>query len=283
MNVGLGLPNTVPGTEARALTEWARKAEEGPYTSVGVLDRVAYDCYEPMTVLAAAAAVTSRVELVTMVVVAPLRNAVLLAKEAATVDAISRGRLTLGLAVGARTEDYESLGVPHGDRGRRFDEQLSEIRAVWEEERVGPAPGRPGGPRILVGGTSDAAFARVARHADGYVHGGGPPRAFERAARQARAAWADAGRPGEPLLWGQSYFALGEDAVRRGREYMLDYYAFTGPFAERIADGLLTTPQAVLAQVRGYAEAGCQELVMIPTVPDLDQPDRLADVLADAP
>jgi len=282
MRVGVGLPNSVPGTEASLLLEWARRADTGPFTSLGVLDRVAYDCHEPMALLAAAASVTERARLVTMVVVAPLRSTALLAKQAAFVDALSGGRLVLGLAVGARTSDYEAAGVDHRERGRRFDQQLAELRDLWESG-PGPRAAEPRGPVVLVGGGSDVSFARAARYADGYVHGGGPPRAFARAAERARAAWTDAARPGNPALWGQSYFALGdEEAVRRGSEYMLDYYAFTGPFAEKTAEGLLTTPQAVLQQVRGYAEAGCDELVLLPAVADLDQLDLLADVVAEA-
>lgn len=282
LNIGVGLPNTIPGTEPDLIGEWARRTEDGPFTSVGVLDRVRYDSLDPMASLAAVAPTTSRVRLVTMVVVGPLRNTTLLAKEAATIDALSGGRLTLGLAVGARLEDYEAAGIDPRGRGRRFAEQLAALRDAWEDPDVGPRPPQEGGPEVLVGGASDPAFARVARYADGYVHGGGPPRAFERAAQRVRSAWRDAGRPGEPRLWGQSYFALGDGAVDRGRAYMLDYYAFTGPFAERIAEGLLTSPQDVVQQIRGYAEAGCHELVLIPTVADPEQVDRLAEVVAGA-
>jgi alkanesulfonate monooxygenase SsuD/methylene tetrahydromethanopterin reductase-like flavin-dependent oxidoreductase (luciferase family) len=274
MRVGLGLPNSVPGTPGSLLLEWARRAEQGPFTSVGVVDRVAYDCHEPMATLAAAAAVTERVRLVTMVVIAPLRATGVLAKEAATLDAISGGRLTFGLGVGARVEDYVAAGVPHAGRGDRFEEQLAELRDRWEG-----GPGPKASPELLVGGSSDAAFARAARYADGYVHGGGPPRAFARAAERARAAWTDLGRPGTPALWGQSYFALEDDARDRGLSFMRDYYAFTGPFAEKIAESLLATPQDVAARVRGYAEAGCDELVLLPAVNDPEQADRLADVV----
>lgn len=278
MRVGVGLPNGIPGTEAPVLLEWARRAEDGPFTSVGVIDRVAYDCYEPMAALAAVATVTSRVRLVTMVLIGPLRTTALLAKEAAFIDALSEGRLILGLAVGARTSDYEAAGVDPRNRGRHLDHQLEDLREHWERG-PGPAPARPGGPVLLVGGTSDRGFARMARYGDGYVHGGGPPRAFARAADRARAAWADAGRPGRPQLWGQSYFALGDHVREAGRSYMRDYYGFAGPFAEKIAEGLLTTPQEVAGQVRGYAEAGCDELVLLPAVSDPEQADRLADVI----
>ena len=125
--------------------------------------------------------------------------------------------------------------------------QLIELRDYWADDRIGPKPVRRGGPELLIGGSSDIAFARAARHADGYVHGGGPPRAFAAAADRARAAWIEAGRPGKPRLWGQGYFALGKKAIDAGKEYLRHYYAFTGPFAEKVAEGLLTTPQGTFA------------------------------------
>jgi alkanesulfonate monooxygenase SsuD/methylene tetrahydromethanopterin reductase-like flavin-dependent oxidoreductase (luciferase family) len=278
MNVGVGLPNTTPGAAGDLLLEWARRADSGPFSSLAVLDRLVYDSYEPMTTLAAAAAVTERIRLVTMIVIAPLRSGALLAKEAATVDSLSGGRLTLGLAVGARLDDYEASGVEHKGRGRRFSHQLAEMRDTWEGAAIGPAPARPAGPELLVGGMSGPSFERMARYADGYAHNGGPPRAFARAAAQAGAAWRDLGRPGRPRLWGQAYFALGEED--RGDAYLRDYYAFTGPFAEKIAAANLTTPRAIRDLVRGYEDEGCDELVLLPTVSSLDQLDRLAEVLA---
>jgi alkanesulfonate monooxygenase SsuD/methylene tetrahydromethanopterin reductase-like flavin-dependent oxidoreductase (luciferase family) len=243
-----------------------------------VLDRIAYDSYEPLTTLAAAAALTKRIKLATAVVIGPLRSAGLLAKEAATVDALSGGRLTLGLAVGARIEDYEVAGVDHRSRGKRLDEQLAQIRSLWESAQFGPACARPVGPEILIGGTaSDQAFARMARYADGYIHGGGPPGIFANAASRAQAAWTDMGRPGRPRLWGQGYFAFG--ATEAGVAYLKDYYAFTGPFAERIAAGILTTPQAIKQYMRGYEDAGCDELILLPAVADVTQLEQLAEVL----
>lgn len=278
MRVGVGLPSIVPGTSAELLLEWARRAESGPFTSLGVLDRIVYDSYDPFATLAAAAAVTERIGLVTMVVIGPLRPAGTLAKQAASVDALSNGRLTLGVALGARADDYEAAGVPLRGRGDRFDEQLIALRLAFADGTVLPKSARQGGPPLLVGGLSGRSYARMARFADGYVHNGGPPRAFARVAEQARAAWSEAGRPGTPALWGQSYFALGDE--ERGAAYLRDYYAFTGPFAEKIAAANLTTPQAVIDQIRGYEEAGCDELVLLPTVPDVAQLERLADVLA---
>lgn len=279
--VGVGLPNTLEGTDGDQLLEWARRADDGPFTSVGVFDRLVYHGTDPLSTLAACAGVTEGVELVTSIVAGPLRNDALLAKRAATIDVLSSGRLTLGLALGARKEDYAAAEVDFDGRGRRFSRQLARLRDHWEGDDIGPAPTRSGGPTLLVGGDSDPTFRRVGRYGDGYIHGGGPPRLFGDRADRARAAWEEAGRPGDPALWGHGYFALGDEAAAEaGRAYLLDYYAFTGPFAERIAEGLLTTPQEVLQFVRGYADAGCDEVLLFPTVGTLEQYDRLERVIA---
>ncbi len=267
MKIGVGLPNTVPGGTGELLLEWARRADGGPFSSVAVLDRVVYDSCEPFVALAGAAGVTSRVRLATMIAIGPLRATALLAKQAASVHALSGGRVTLGLAVGARHDDYDAVGVEHRGRGARLSEQLAHLRSQGDPTM-----------EVLVGGGSGQAFARMARYADGYAHGGGPPRAFAGAAARARAAWDDLGRPGRPRLWGQGYFALGD--ADRGAAYLRDYYAFTGPFAEKIAAGNLVSARAVKDFIRGYEEAGCDELVLLPTVADLDDLDRLAEAVA---
>jgi alkanesulfonate monooxygenase SsuD/methylene tetrahydromethanopterin reductase-like flavin-dependent oxidoreductase (luciferase family) len=275
MNVGVGLPTTTPGTDGAMVLEWARRADAGPFSSLAVLDRVVYDCLDPFAALAAAAAVTARVRLATMIAIGPLRATALLAKQAASVHALSGGRLTLGLAIGARIEDYEAAGIDHRGRGGRLSEQLAYLRGGIDEDRVGPARE---GIELLVGGASGQAFSRMARYADGYAHGGGPPRAFAGAASRAQAAWRDLGRSGRPRLWGQGYFALGD--VERGNAYLRDYYAFTGPFAERVVAANLTSARAVKDFLRGYEEAGCDELVLFPTTADAAELDRLAEVVA---
>jgi alkanesulfonate monooxygenase SsuD/methylene tetrahydromethanopterin reductase-like flavin-dependent oxidoreductase (luciferase family) len=274
MNIGVGLPTTTPGASGPLVLDWARRAEAGPFSSLAVLDRVVYDSLEPFAALAAAAGATERIRLATMIAIGPLRPTALLAKQAASLHALSGGRFTLGLALGARADDYEATGVERRGRGRKLAEQLAYLRGDVDGDRVGPARD---GIQVLVGGGSGQAFARMARYADGYAHGGGPPRAFASAAGRAQAAWTDLGRPGRPLLWGQGYFALGD--VERGNDYLRDYYAFTGPFAERIVAENLTSARAVKDFVRGYEEAGCDELVLFPEVADLSELERLEEAL----
>lgn len=265
MRIGIGLPTTTPGATGEPLLEWARRADAGPFSSLAVLDRLVYDSIDPFVALGAAAAVTTRIRLATMIAIGPLRSTAMLAKQVESVHTVAGDRLTVGLGVGARLDDYAAAGADHRDRGARLSEQLAHLRTRSDVE-------------LLVGGAGGAAFARMARYAHGYAHGGGPPRAFASAAAKARAAWQDLGRPGAPLLWGQAYFALGDPA--RGTAYLRDYYAFTGPFAETIAAANLTTGRAVKDLVRGYRAEGCDELVLLPTVSDPTEVDRLAEVLS---
>src|SRR5215467_11105878 len=213
MQVGVGLPSTIPGTSGQLIYEWAIRADEAPFSCLGVLDRLVYDSFDPLITLGAVAGITRHVKLATTIIIGPLHSHALLAKAAASLDALCAGRLVLGLAVGARREDYDASGVVYRDRGKRLSEQLSSLRSIWEDNSIGPKTTLQRGPKLLVGGLSDQSYARMVRYTDGYVHGGGPPRAFSRAADKAYAAWSDAGRPGKPHLWAQGYFALGDTGV----------------------------------------------------------------------
>jgi alkanesulfonate monooxygenase SsuD/methylene tetrahydromethanopterin reductase-like flavin-dependent oxidoreductase (luciferase family) len=183
VRIGIGLPTTTPGVAGEPLLTWARRAEAGPFSTLAVLDRLVYDSVDPFVALAAAAAVTSRVRLATMIGIGPLRSAAVLAKQASSVNLVAGGRLTLGLGIGARLDDYAAAGADHRGRGARLSEQLAHLRTLDTQPPM----------EILVGGTSGAALARMARYADGYAHGGGPPKAFASAATRARAAWHDLG------------------------------------------------------------------------------------------
>lgn len=279
MDVGIGLPNAVSGTTGAELTEWARRAETRGFTRLGTIDRVRYDNYEPLTALAAAAAVTETIGLATTVLLAPLRvNAVELAKQALSVNALTGGRLTLGVGLGAREDDYEISGVELKGRGKRLDAMLERMEQVWAGDEVGPAAGRS--PGLVVGGHADASFARAARFADGWIAGGSGPDQCREGIEGVRAAWAEAGRDGEPRTMALAYFSLGDDAAQRARGYLTDYYAWLGEeVAGAIAAGAAQDPDTVEQYVAAYEETGCDELILCPCVSDPGQVDLLADAL----
>ena len=278
MDIGIGLPAGIPGASPDVVVDWARRAEAAGFASVACVDRIRYDNYEPLVSLAAAAAVTERIELVTSILIAPLREVTTLAKQVASLDVLSGGRLTLGVAIGARGDDYGFNEFSKAGRGERLAEQLEAMVELWETGEIVPSAAVRARPRLLVGGSSGPSLARMARSTDGYIHNGGPARGFARALSQAQAAWSDAGRPGQPAAWSMNYFAL-DEAADAGRAYLLDYYSFTGPYAVRIADELLTSPLGVRELVQGYADAGCEHLMLFPGVADPDQVERLAEAL----
>lgn len=278
MDIAIGLPNAVRGTTGAQLTEWARRADRRGFSSLGTIDRIAYDNYEPMVALAAAAAVTDRIGLSTSVLLGPLRgNAVALAKQALSLQALSGGRFTLGIGIGGREDDFAVSGVDLASRRRSIEAMLPRIKEVWEGDQVGP-PADP--PRLLVGGGVDASFDRAARFGDGWMAGGSPPEQFGPMREQVVAAWKAAGREGGPWTSGLAYFSLGENAEEEARAYLGDYYAFLG---EETVEYILGTAardvQTVRTYVDGFAAADCDELFFFPSSPDPDQVDLLADAV----
>jgi alkanesulfonate monooxygenase SsuD/methylene tetrahydromethanopterin reductase-like flavin-dependent oxidoreductase (luciferase family) len=111
-------------------------AEERGFTTLATIDRVAFPNHDSLIALAAAAAVTERIELLPNIFLVPTRDPVLLAKETATLASISRGRLTLGVGVGGRPDDYAVIGVDFGNRGRRLDAMLETMTKAWRSELV---------------------------------------------------------------------------------------------------------------------------------------------------
>src|SRR3954451_7852750 len=211
MKVAIGLPNAVPGTSGKQLTEWARRAEARGFSSLGTIDRIAYPNLEPLTALAAAAAVTERIGLATTVLLGPLRvNPVALAKQVASIQAISGGRMTLGIGLGGREDDYELAGVDTSTRGRELDAMLAGIREVWEGEEMGPD--HPFDPRVLVGGSVEASFDRAARFGEGWIAAGAPPDQFAEWRQGFEAAWSRSGRSEQPQNAALAYFSLGDRA-----------------------------------------------------------------------
>src|SRR3954469_8366578 len=177
MDVAIGLPNAVPGTSGANLVEWARRADARGFKSLGTIDRVVYGNYEPLTALAAAAAVTERIGLCTSVLLGPLRtNPTELAKQSLSLHALSGGRFTLGIGLGARADDYEASGVELKGRGGRPDQALERIKEGWGADESGPS--ESGSPSLVVGGSVDASFERAARFGDGWIAGGAPPEQF---------------------------------------------------------------------------------------------------------
>jgi alkanesulfonate monooxygenase SsuD/methylene tetrahydromethanopterin reductase-like flavin-dependent oxidoreductase (luciferase family) len=280
------LPATIPGTKGPLILDWAKRADSGPFSSLGILDRLVYPNYEPLITLAAAAAVTERVRLMTTVLITPLRRAGVLAKQTATIDTLSGGRLTLGLGVGAREDDFQFAPASFHDRGRRFEEQLELMKRVWsgqpvsdEVGPVGPPPAQAGGPELLIGGYTPVSIQRVGRWGDGFISGGvRDPEQVRQLFDLAEESWRTEGREGKPRLVASLYYALGPNADRGG-DYIRDYYSYFGPGADDMARSIPSTQEALDNLIRGLGEVGADEVVCWPTVAELDQVDLLAELV----
>jgi alkanesulfonate monooxygenase SsuD/methylene tetrahydromethanopterin reductase-like flavin-dependent oxidoreductase (luciferase family) len=283
MKIGIGLPNQVRDVRPTVIPEWAAAAEEAGFSTLGTVGRVAYPGVMDTVALAAAAGVTSRIGLMSNVLIAPVWPATLLAKEAADIDGISGGRLTLGVGVGIRPDDFVADGYGTKDRGKRFDTDLEVYHQVWQGKPVGggdnPAvtPGARDIP-LLFGAVAPAAFERMARWGQGYIGGSFPPEMVAGAFDSARDAWRKAGREGSPRLVAIAYFALGD--AETGRAKIYDYYSVSGDeIASIVANGVRADAQAAKEAVKAYQDLGVDELIFNPSIDDLSEVSRLADIV----
>lgn len=282
VKVGIGLPIADP----QSLVAWAERAESGPFSTLGLLDRLVYDNPEPLVTLAHLAGATQRIRLQTEVLLAPLRETALLAKQVATLDRLSGGRFTLGLGVGGRADDHEASGTQLRTRGKRLDEQITTMRWLWSGEpysescaAIGPLPHTSGGPELLFGGFQPAALERVARWGGGFLAAAAPswaPGLFD----TVRRFWREYDRPGSPRIVAQVNVALGpRHVIDDARAAMSAYYAFSD-YGANMVEGMLTTPEQIRTVTKQFADLGADEVIFYCYGRDPEQVDRLADTLS---
>lgn len=287
MRIGLTLPTMMPELDRETLLAWARRIDARPFATLAAGERIAFPNPDLMVALAAAAAVTTRVELMATVVVLPLHAAAVVAKQIATLDVLAHGRVTVGVGVGGREEDYRAAGVPFERRLARMEAQVATMRRLWAGEPavpdtspVGPRPRHV--PAVLVGALSHDSIRRAARWADGLCgfsfgpDGGEVAAAFD----VARAAWREHGRP-TPRLVASAWYSIASD----GRERMDAYVGrYLGVFGERAARSMArhcTTISATALRdaVRRMEDVGADDFVLVPTTSDADEVERVADLV----
>jgi alkanesulfonate monooxygenase SsuD/methylene tetrahydromethanopterin reductase-like flavin-dependent oxidoreductase (luciferase family) len=291
MKIGITLPAMIPGTNADTVLEWARRADAGPFSSIALGERLLWPGYDLMVTLAAAAAVTRRVRIVSTVVVLPLHRAVVVAKQAASLDQLCAGRLTLGVGIGGRDDDFRAAGAAHAKRHQRMEEQVTLMRRIWRGEppgpglaHVGPRPVQSGGPEILAGSVFPDAVRRVARWADGLSAWSFEPNVPALAAtyRIMTEAWRAAGRTGQPRFVAGFWYGLGTDAPDKVQRFVRRYLAYFGDdMARRTARSVKTTsPSAIADTLSALADIGTDEAIPVPVSGNLDQLERLGELVA---
>lgn len=288
------MPVMEPDLDAKTLRTWAEVVDDGPFSALCWGERVAFDNPDSLTLLGAMAAWTDRVRLVTTVIVPQLHNPVALAKALATGDLISGGRLTVGLGVGGRHEDYHAAGAdPATQTIRAMSERVAVMQRVWAGEKVtdsvlpvGPPPVQAGGPELLVGTIGP----KTVRSAAGWAAGlAGTTLDLDLDKQNelfdvARTAWADAGKP-KPHLATSFWFAIGEPQAARAQvhRHLLRYMNWIpAEFVDAIAPttGWSGSPDELLETLRRFAEIGTDEVHLIPTSDDIEQVHRVAEVVA---
>ncbi|MCV7431191.1 LLM class flavin-dependent oxidoreductase [Mycolicibacterium bacteremicum] len=288
------MPVMEPDLDAKTLRTWAEVVDDGPFSALCWGERVAFDNPDSLTLLGALAAWTDRVRLVTTVIVPQLHNPVALAKALATGDLISGGRLTVGLGVGGRHEDYHAAGAdPATQTIRAMSERVAVMQRVWAREKVtdsvlpvGPPPVQAGGPELLVGTIGP----KTVRSAAGWAAGlAGTTLDLDLDKQNelfdvARTAWADAGKP-KPHLATSFWFAIGEPQAARAQvhRHLLRYMNWIpAEFVDAIAPttGWSGSPDELLETLRRFAEIGTDEVHLIPTSDDIEQVHRVAEVVA---
>jgi alkanesulfonate monooxygenase SsuD/methylene tetrahydromethanopterin reductase-like flavin-dependent oxidoreductase (luciferase family) len=291
--IGMTMPVMEPNLDAATLEAWARAIDAGPFSSLCWGERIAFDNPECLTLLGALAAWTDRVRLVTTVVVPQLHDPVMLAKQLSTGDLLSGGRLTVGLGVGGRREDYCAVGAdPATQTMRAMAEHVTAMRRVWAGEKltdsvlpVGPPPVQPGGPKLMVGTMGPKTVCSAAAWADGLA---GTTLDLDVAKQDelfdvARTAWAQAGKP-KPHLATSFWFAIGEREQARSQihRHLRRYMNWIpAAYVDAIAPttGWAGAEQELLDVLRGFAAIGTDEIHLIPTSADIGQLRLVADVV----
>jgi alkanesulfonate monooxygenase SsuD/methylene tetrahydromethanopterin reductase-like flavin-dependent oxidoreductase (luciferase family) len=285
MDIGIGIPNTAGDAPGGLFGTWARRAEDRGFSTLASIGRLAFESYDELIAFAHAAGVTKRIRLMPNILLAPLFPTAILAKQTGTLAALSGGRLTLGLGVGARQDDFELADASFGDRGSRFDQQLEALHAVWRgdpyprtDQRIAPpAPG--GSVPIMFAGKPELAARRAVRWNGGFTIGGAPADAAAAAAATFRSVYNDLGGSGSPRVAALFYFSLGDEHTEASLRNLRDYYAYLGEWADAVAQGAARSESDLRDSVKAYEDGGIDEVLLDPTVAALDQVDRAATVL----
>jgi len=291
VDVGVALPQMATGLDGTAVRQWCAGIDAGPFSSISAGERITFHNLEGLSLCAAAAALTERVQVLVNVVVLPWHPVAMVAKQLATIDVVSGGRLAVAVGVGGRSGDYQALGASMASRHRRLDEGVAEMRRLWagglaaDGEPVGPSPVQAGGPPVLASAMGPRSLARCARWADG-ISGfaltadvAGIVAGFD----AARGAWSEAGRREAPRLVTGSFVALGSDAPGVLRGFAEAYLqVFSPAVAAELASAMtLHNPEALIDLLDALAEGGCDEFIVVPASADMALLSELVDVVGD--
>jgi alkanesulfonate monooxygenase SsuD/methylene tetrahydromethanopterin reductase-like flavin-dependent oxidoreductase (luciferase family) len=291
VKIGICLPYMKAGLTREDYLAWFQRVDDGPFHSISCGERVHGPSYDMRVILSAAAAVTTRVEITPTLYVLPMHSATRVAKEIATLDILSGGRLKqVVVGYGGREKDYEAVGASFRGRYGRMDRQIEEMRRIWAQQEIiegagviGPAPSDPRGPKILVGAMGPKSIARCAQWADGLYAWSGNAETTElkNTFALADAAWRRADRATEPYHLGGFWYTLAENGPQKLYDYVYEYLAIAGhEIAAMMAESVHRSSESAVLEALDNAEAaGAEEVFLVPATAELIEIDKLSDLL----
>lgn len=292
MNIGICLPYMKAGLTREDYQAWFRAVDEGPFHSICCGERVHGPAMDMRMVLAAAAMATSRVEINPTLYVLPMHSATRVAKEIASLDILSGGRVRkVSVGYGGREQDYAAVGAQFKGRYGRMDCQVEEMRRVWQGLEIvagagpiGPSPTVPGGPQLLAGAMGPKSIERCSKWADGLYawSPNGEEAELAHAFAMADAAWQRAERTAKPYRLGGFWYSLADDGQRKLYDYVHEYLAIAGPDIATMMAELVkrSSADAVRAALDNAEAAGCEEVFLVPATAEIVEVERLGDILA---
>ncbi len=292
MKIGICLPYMKAGLTRDDYLGWFQAVDAGPFHSLCCGERVHGPTMDMRVLLAAAAATTTRVEISPTLYVLPMHNATRVAKEIATLDILSGGRVRhVSLGFGGREKDYEAVGAQYKGRYGRMVQQVEDLRRIWRGEEIvpgagaiGPTPTRPEGPKLLAGVMGPKSIERCSQWADGLYAWSfnGERDELARAFAMADAAWERSQRRDKPYRLGGCWYTLAEDGQRKLYDYIYNYMAIEGhEIATMMAQTVhRSSPDAVREALDNAESAGCEEFFLVPATAEMAEVDTLAEILA---
>jgi len=286
MDLSMTLPTMASGLDRALMNEWCAAIDEGPFRSLAIGERIAFDNLEMHTALSYAAARTERVRIAPTLVILPMHPVALMAKKLATLDVLSAGRVDVVVGVGGRDQDYRGAERSFARRHQTLDDQVHELRRLWAggdafegDPPVGPSPVQPGGPPIYSSAMGPKSIARAARWADGNMGFTLGPNTDDHvvAFDAVRDAWTAAGRSEQPRLSTSFWYSLDDDAGQVLHDYAYRYLSVFGHEGAEMMAGMTTAAglDAVAEGLQRLDDAGCDEVYLVPTSTN---PSHLEDI-----
>tara|TARA_B100000767_G_scaffold274484_1_gene307593 strand:- start:80 stop:970 length:891 start_codon:yes stop_codon:yes gene_type:complete len=296
MDIGFCLPYMKNGLSRELVKEWCIRADQGPFSTLSCGERVTgpQEVMDMRVTLAFAAAITERVKIMPSLYVLPMHSAAMAAQEISTIDRLSNGRAQVCVGIGGREKDYQTVGASFKYRHQKMDDQIAEMKSIWQgnpviegADPVGMRPYQDGGPPILAGVMGPKAMARAAQWADGVYAWSmsGSADEIQRIYAMADAEWEKAGRTTAPRKVAGFWYCRSTDNPEQAlKSYIKEYV--TGSTGEKIAglvaeSAFMHTDEAIKKGIADMEALGSDELLLVPCTAEINELDAIEKILAE--